>query len=63
MDALQFEWSAEKAKQNERKHGVSFDEASSVFRDVWSPTIPDPKPTLIGRRRKARALQRAGKMI
>ena len=30
---MRFEWDARKAKANLRKHGVSFDEARSVFND------------------------------
>ncbi len=30
---LRFEWDKHKAAQNLQKHGVSFDEASTVFRD------------------------------
>ncbi len=30
---LSFEWDIEKAKGNERKHDVTFDEASTVFAD------------------------------
>ena len=37
-----FEWDNEKAKQNLTKHGVPFDEASTVFGDFLSLTIPDP---------------------
>ena len=37
-----FEWDEEKAKQNLRKHGVSFEEAKTVFGDPLSLTIPDP---------------------
>ena len=33
MDDLQFEWDETKASQNARKHGVTFSEASSAFRD------------------------------
>jgi uncharacterized protein len=33
---MKFEWDATKALSNERKHGVSFDEASTVFGDVLS---------------------------
>jgi uncharacterized DUF497 family protein len=40
--ALQFEWHSEKAKSNLAKHGVSFDEASTVFQDPLSITIGDP---------------------
>ena len=39
---LVFEWDHRKAKSNIRKHGVSFEEASTVFSDVWSRTIDDP---------------------
>jgi uncharacterized DUF497 family protein len=31
----QFEWVAAKARANERKHKVSFEEAASVFRNYW----------------------------
>jgi uncharacterized DUF497 family protein len=37
-----FEWDPEKALGNEQKHGVTFDEASSVFADTFSLTIHDP---------------------
>ena len=41
MDAA-FEWDAEKAEANLQKHGVSFDQAATVFFDPLSLTIPDP---------------------
>lgn len=37
-----FEWDEEKAAENLTKHGVSFSEASTVFADLLSRTIPDP---------------------
>ena len=37
-----FEWDDEKALENLKKHGVSFSEASTVFADPLSRTIPDP---------------------
>ena len=37
-----FEWDWEKAGQNARTHGISFEEASTAFRDPLSRTIPDP---------------------
>ena len=40
--ALQFEWDAAKDKRNRKKHGVSFDEASTVFADPLARTIGDP---------------------
>lgn len=33
MKELRFEWDPRKAEQNRRKHGVSFEEAESVFYD------------------------------
>ncbi len=39
---LEFDWDASKAKQNRKKHGVSFEEASSVFLDPLARTIHDP---------------------
>lgn len=40
--ALRFEWDPRKAAWNLKKHGVSFQEATSVFRDPLSITISDP---------------------
>ena len=39
---LLFEWDPTKAKENHKAHGVSFDEASTAFRDTLSLTICDP---------------------
>lgn len=39
---LLFEWDAKKARNNIEIHGVSFDEASTAFRDTLSLTIHDP---------------------
>lgn len=39
---LKFEWNPKKAKQNIEKHGVSFDEAATVFYDPLSMTYDDP---------------------
>jgi uncharacterized DUF497 family protein len=38
----QFEWDAEKAGANLRKHGVSFDEAVTTFGDPLSVLLLDP---------------------
>jgi hypothetical protein len=34
VEGLQFEWHPLKAKANQKKHKVSFDEASTVFKDT-----------------------------
>jgi uncharacterized DUF497 family protein len=39
---MRFEWEPEKDQQNRAEHGVSFDEASSVFGDPFTTTIDDP---------------------
>jgi uncharacterized DUF497 family protein len=40
--SLTFSWDSSKASQNARKHGVSFEEASTVFGDPLSITVHDP---------------------
>jgi uncharacterized DUF497 family protein len=39
---IKFDWDPRKARRNLRKHGIDFDEASTVFADTLSITIPDP---------------------
>jgi uncharacterized DUF497 family protein len=39
---MHFEWDPKKAAANQRKHGVSFEEASSALRDSFSATAHDP---------------------
>jgi hypothetical protein len=39
---IRFEWDTRKERRNIQKHGVAFDEASTVFADTPSVTIPDP---------------------
>ena len=33
---ITFEWDSSKAKQNRRKHGISFEEAQSIFYDEFA---------------------------
>lgn len=40
--SLLFEWDEDKASRNLAKHGVSFEEASTIFSDPLELTIPDP---------------------
>ena len=44
MRQIRFEWDPRKAKANERKHGVSFEEAQSVFFDEQGLFFEDPQP-------------------
>jgi uncharacterized DUF497 family protein len=39
---VKFEWDPEKAARNLQSHGVSFEDAASVFGDPLAATIPDP---------------------
>ena len=39
---MNFEWNDNKAISNERKHGISFREASTVFNDPLALTFDDP---------------------
>jgi hypothetical protein len=42
MSALQFEWDSRKAAENQKKHGVSFEEARTAFFDESARLIDDP---------------------
>ena len=42
MVELNIEWDPSKAAANEKKHGISFDEAATVFSDENGRLIPDP---------------------
>lgn len=60
---LLFEWDPRKARQNLKIHGISFDEASTAFKDPLSRTIGDPlhskseeRFVLIGQSLKGRLL-------
>ena len=58
-----FEWDADKAAANARKHGVTFPEAATAFGDPLAITIPDVRHSmeedrfaLIGRSERGRLL-------
>lgn len=60
---LQFEWDEKKAHINRRKHGITFEEASTAFADDLSITIDDPlhsddedRLILIGQSRQSKTL-------
>ena len=40
---IRFEWDQRKSAANERKHGVSFEEAATVFADENALLISDPE--------------------
>jgi uncharacterized DUF497 family protein len=39
---MSFEWDAEKAQANETNHGVTFDEAQTIFDDPFIAIAQDP---------------------
>jgi len=41
MYGIAFEWDRKKDEANQRKHGVGFAEASTVFNDALSVTVPE----------------------
>jgi uncharacterized DUF497 family protein len=47
---LAFEWDSRKARSNLAKHGVGFQEVSTIFGDPLSLTIPDPEHSLSEKR-------------
>ena len=42
MSNITFLWDEKKSKCNKQKHGVSFEEAKTVFADDYGRLIPDP---------------------
>ena len=42
MNDLIFEWDVKKSASNEKKHGVSYEEAKSAFTDQFARLISDP---------------------
>jgi uncharacterized protein len=48
--SLQFEWDSKKAEANKVKHGVSFEEAITVFADALARIFDDPKHSETERR-------------
>jgi hypothetical protein len=47
---LRFEWDDRKDEQNRRKHGISFEEAQTVFYDEQALLIADPDHSQQGER-------------
>lgn len=55
-----FEWDEDKAKSNQRKHGVSFEDAMHVFDDPFALCEPD---RLEGGEQRWRTIGLAGEVI
>lgn len=60
---MQFEWNPEKAKSNLRKHKVSFEEATTVFRDDFALTGDDPDHSIGEERFVTFGLSSSGRLL
>lgn len=62
MDFI-FEWDAEKAEDNLRKHRVSFKEGVTVFNDLFLATMPDPEHSDEEERNVAIGFSSSGRLL
>jgi uncharacterized protein len=60
---VNFEWDSRKAAQSLRKHGVSFQEAASVFGDPLALTFDDPDHSLTEQRCITVGMSSAGRVL
>lgn len=58
-----FEWDSEKATRNRRKHGVSFDEAVTVFGDSLAMTFSDTDHSEIEDRSRTYGRSAEGRLL
>ena len=60
---LTFEWDSRKARSNLAKHDVGFEEASTIFGDSLSLTIPDPEHSQMENRYITMGIAFNGKLL
>ena len=60
---MDFEWNPEKAALNRRKHGVSFEEAVTVFYDPLSATFDDARHSVGEQRLITIGFSSAGRLL
>lgn len=60
---MRFEWDPKKAAANLRKHGVSFDEAATVFQDDLSLSGDDPDHSLDEERNITFGVSSSGRLL
>jgi uncharacterized DUF497 family protein len=60
---LAFEWDKQKAKINQRKHNISFEEASTVFDDPLAVNFDDPDHSTEENRYLIIGLSAQGKLL
>lgn len=60
---MNFDWDPKKAEANLRKHGVSFDEAATVFLDPMAVSGPDPEHSVGEHRYITFGASRLGRLL
>lgn len=60
---MEFEWDSGKATTNKRKHGITFQEAATVFGDPLAITFNDPDHSVDEQRFLTFGTTKAGKMV
>jgi uncharacterized DUF497 family protein len=60
---MRFEWDDTKARRNLREHGVSFEEAASVFGDPLALEIRDPRHSQLEERYIAMGYSLLGRLL
>ena len=58
-----FEWSYQKAQSNVTKHGVSFEESATVFKDPMALSIYDDEHSINEERWLTLGISKAGKLL
>lgn len=60
---MNFEWDPRKAAKNLRKHGISFQEAATVFGDTLALTFDDPDHSILEQRFITVGMSGAGRVL
>lgn len=60
---MDLEWDAEKARRNVAKHGVTFEEAATVFLDPFELTVLDPDHSISEDRFVSVGASSAGRLL
>ena len=63
MPKVEFEWDPKKAASNLRKHGISFEEAGTVFSDILSFTYDYEVHSQVERRHATLGMSRRGRVL
>jgi len=61
--ALAFEWDPQKATANQRKHGVTFDEAVTAFGDLFGIVVDDPRHSVVEDRMALLGYSQANRLL